>query len=224
MREHSEPRMEGRALRTGRAWALGIGLSGLALVLAVSLVTPARRARGAAEPAQTITAHFLVATDELRDPRFARTVVYMVQHGARGAMGLVINRPGREVPLAELMEGTGLDPSNAKGNVLVHYGGPVEPGQGFILHSSDYRSDITQEVAPGISFTTDAQILEVLGSSKGPKQYLLALGYAGWAPGQLEAEIAAGAWVVVPADPALLFDPKADTKWERAMARRTVIL
>jgi len=212
-----QPRPTRRGLRASDHWPL-------ILAVALILIVPVDRARGAAQATQTITGQFLVATDEMGDPRFARTVVFMVEHGPQGAMGLVINRPLREVPLAELMEEADPDAPRPSGTVLLHYGGPVEPGRGFVLHSSDYRSDATHEVAHGISFTADARILEVLGSKNGPKQHLVALGYAGWSPGQLEAEIAAGAWIVVPADPGLLFDPQADTKWERAMARRTTIL
>jgi len=214
---------ERRAVRA-RHWLFAIGRWSVALALAFILAAPVDRARGAAQPSQTITGQFLVATEDLQDPRFVHTVVFMVEHGAKGAMGVVINRPLRDIPLAELMEETGLDATKASGTVLVHYGGPVEPGQGLMLHSSDYKSDATHEVARGIAVTGDARILEAIGNGTGPKQYLFALGYAGWAPGQLEAEIAAGAWIIVPADPGLLFDPNADKKWERAMARRTIVL
>ncbi len=208
---------------------------GYLLALALLAAIPGARAGGtattalprdsrpaAADPGGYHTGKFLVATDELKDPRFVRTVIYVVHHDAESAMGLVINRPIKEVPVADLLEDTGLDRSGVTGQVLLHYGGPVHPGRGFILHSPDYQGKATRELARGISLTTDARVLQAIGSGKGPKQYMVCLGYAGWAAGQLEAEIAAGAWEVVPADAGLLFDDAAETKWERAMARRMI--
>jgi putative transcriptional regulator len=195
---------------------------GYLLTLALIAVIPGERAGGATPPAEYHAGKFLVATDELRDPRFVRTVVYLAHHDAEGAMGVVVNRPLKDVPAAELLEDTGLDSAGVTAQVLLHYGGPVHPGRGFVLHSPDYQGKATQTVGPGVALTTDARILQAIGTGKGPKQYLVALGYAGWGAGQLDAEIAAGAWEVVPADAALLFDGNADTKWERAMARRMI--
>ncbi len=197
---------------------------GCLLALALTAATWIPRPVSTAPPARYETGKFLVATDELTDPRFVRTVVYLVHHDAKGAMGLVINRPMKEVPAADLLEDTGLDVTGVTGRVLLHYGGPVDPGRGFILHSPDYHGTATEAVGPGVAFTADARVVEAIGRGKGPRHYLLALGYAGWAAGQLEAEIAAGAWEVVPADAGLLFDPAAETKWERAMARRMITL
>lgn len=194
----------------------------LALVLIV--VVPGERAAGTVSQAQYHGGKFLVATTELRDPRFVQSVVYMIHHDASGAMGLVINRPMGEMSLAELLKGAGLDSTGIKGSVGVHYGGPVQAGRGFVLHSTDYQGDGTRTVGQGIALTTDARILQAIGSGKGPRQYLVAVGYAGWGPGQLEREISSGAWEVVPADAGLLFDDDAATKWERAMARRMIIL
>ena len=172
----------------------------------------------------SLTGKFLVATDELRDPRFARTVIYMVRHEATGAMGLVVNRPFREVPIAVLLERLGMDGKGVSGGLRLHYGGPVEPGRAFILHSPDFTSEDTQVLAPGIALTGDPEILRVIGAGAGPRRRLLILGYAGWAPGQLEAELQTGAWATVPADPNLVFDDQYDTKWDRAIARRKLDL
>jgi putative transcriptional regulator len=171
-----------------------------------------------------LTGRFLVATPELRDPRFVRTVVYLVRHGAGGAMGLIVNRPIRSVPLTRLLDEIGMDTTGVQGEIRLHYGGPVEPGQGFVLHTSEYATDGTQVIAGGIAVTANPEILRAMGGGSGPRRVLFALGYAGWAPGQLEGEIAAGAWEIVPADEALIFDEKYDTKWDRAMARRTIQL
>ncbi|MFB3816534.1 MAG: YqgE/AlgH family protein [Candidatus Methylomirabilales bacterium] len=198
----------------------------IGLILAVGLAAAGGQGVPAAERPQApgLSGRFLVATDELRDPRFARTVVYLVHHGPGGAMGIVVNRPIDDVPLAKLLESAEMDATGVSGTVPVHYGGPVDRGRGFVLHSADYQQAGTHLLARGIALTTDAQILRAIGTGKGPAKFLMALGYAGWAPGQLEGEIAAGAWVDVPADPALLFDEPAERKWERAMARRTIVL
>jgi putative transcriptional regulator len=177
----------------------------------------------AGEPA-SFTGQFLVATDDLNDPRFVRTIVYMVHHDAGGAMGLVVNRPLGDASLAELLERLGLEGKGVTGAILVHYGGPVEPQRGFVLHTAEYKIEGTKIVKGGIAITSQPEILRALGGGTGPRRSLFALGYAGWAPGQLEAEIKAGAWVVVPADESLLFDKNYEKKWERAMARRMIQL
>jgi len=171
-----------------------------------------------------LVGRFLVATDEIRDPRFERSVIYMVNHGATGAMGLIVNRPIGEVSLARLLSGLGEEAERVSGDIRMHYGGPVEPRQGFTLHTADYTGDDTVRVAAGIALSMNPEILRAIGTGTGPRRFLVALGYAGWAPGQLEDEIRRGSWEIVPADEAILFDDKYETKWERAMARRTVVL
>jgi putative transcriptional regulator len=178
----------------------------------------------AAPGARYLTGQLLVATSELKDPRFVRTVIYMVHHNPAGAMGLVVNRPLGDTPLADLLEGLGIEGNGVKGGVRLHYGGPVEPRRGFVLHTTDYVSESTRVVGDGIALTIGTEILRAIGTGSGPRLSLIALGYAGWAPGQLEGEIAAGAWVAVPADEALVFDRDYDKKWNRAMARRTIQL
>ena len=172
----------------------------------------------------TLAGQLLVARDELRDPRFVRSVIYVVHHDSTGAMGLIINRPIGEAPLSELLEQAGLEGMGVKGKIRVHFGGPVEPRQGFVLHTADYNIEGTEVVKDGIAVTARPEILRAIGAGTGPRQSLFALGYAGWAPGQLEAEIKAGAWEIVPVDEALVFDESADTKWDRAMARQTIYL
>lgn len=171
-----------------------------------------------------LTGQLLVARDELRDPRFFHSVVYVVHHDAGGAMGLIVNRPMGKAPLSELLEQAGLEGTGVTGEIRVHFGGPVEPQRGFVLHTADYKSEGTEVVGNGIAVTVRAEILRAIGDGTGPRRSLFALGYAGWASGQLEAEIEAGAWEIVSADEALLFDDNTDTKWERGMARRTIYL
>jgi len=207
-----------------RRGALIMAASFLALGL---LVRPAGTAsQNGATPPQPggLAGQFLVAADEMGDPRFVRTVILMIRHDATGAMGLVVNRPVGEAPIARLLEGIGLDATGARGDVRLHYGGPVEPQQGLTLHTTEFSIDGTSQVTGGIAVTGNPEILRAIGMGRGPKRYLVALGYAGWARGQLEGEMKAGAWVAVPADAALTFDEDSEKKWERAMARRQVVL
>lgn len=209
------------------AWRSIATLSAIAAVFALAAgVTGARTGRAASTPpgAAGLTGQLLVATPEMNDRRFAGTVIYMVRHDMNGAMGLIVNRPDKEIPIALLMDRLGLDGKGVRGGLRLHYGGPVEPWKAFILHSADYKAEDTQVIENGIALTRHPAILRAIGAGAGPRRALLALGYAGWAPGQLEGEIHAGAWVTVPPDAALVFDDKYDTKWERAMARRKIDL
>lgn len=216
-----------RLARVGSPLWLLAGLAAITVLLASGSGLPhPHGTAGMAVAAQRVTlaGQLLVAKDELRDPRFVHSVIYVVYHGATGAMGLIVNRPVGEAPLSELLEQAGLEGMGVKGKIRVHFGGPVEPRQGFVLHTADYKIEGTEVVKDGIAVTARPEILRAIGTGTGPRQSLFALGYAGWAPGQLEAEIKAGAWEIVPADEALIFDENADTKWERAMARRTIYL
>ena len=171
-----------------------------------------------------LAGQLLVATDELRDPRFVRTVVYMVRHDAGGAMGLIVNRPLGDASVSDLLQRLGLNGKGVAGEILVHYGGPVDAGRGFILHTADYKIESTHVIKGGIAITVQPEILQAIGAGTGPRRSLFALGYAGWSAGQLEGEIKAGAWITVPADEALVFDENYESKWKRAMARRTIQL
>ena len=194
-----------------------------ALLLLVGLV--GLRAEGQDDGASrgmrgSLTGKFLVATEELRDPRFVRSVIFMVRHDRHGAMGLIVNRLLGVAPLTELLTRLELDAKGVSGDVRMHYGGPVESARGFVLHTGDYAADGTIPANDRISLTINPEILRAIGLGKGPRLSLVAFGYAGWAAGQLEAEIAHGSWVSVPADEKLIFDTDPETKWERAMARR----
>lgn len=189
--------------------------------------TAAATGRATTRADQSLTGQFLVATDALRDPRFARTVIYMVRHDASGAMGLVVNRPVRALPLAPLLQQFGLDDRGATGSIRAHYGGPVEIGRGFMLHTAEYATEGTERVAGDIALTAQPGVLSVLSDiarGAGPREALFAVGYTGWAPGQLEGEIERGAWITVPADEALLFDEDHTSKWDRATSRRRLTL
>ena len=205
----------------------GVSL-GAAVLLVLGLLVPAAgpaSQNGATPPgAGGLAGQFLVASEEMGDPRFGQTVILMVRHDAGGAMGIVVNRPMGEVPTAKLLEGVGLDTEGAQGDIRLHYGGPVERRQVLTLHTNDYVIEGTLRVGKGMAMTGNPEILRAIGAGRGPKRFLVALGYAGWAPGQLEAEMKAGGWFNVPADQALVFDENYEKKWERAKARRRIEL
>jgi len=207
-------------------WYLARVAAIAALLASGSSVPGVGAATGKAVAAQSasLAGQLLVARHELRDPRFSRTVVYIVHHDAGGAMGLILNRPIGEASLSELLEQAGVEGKSVNGKILVHFGGPVEAPRGFVLHTADYKIDGTQVVKDGIAVTSRPEILRAIGTGTGPRKSLFALGYAGWAPGQIEGEIKTGSWEIVPADKALVFDEDYETKWERAMARRTIRL
>jgi putative transcriptional regulator len=166
----------------------------------------------------------LIAMPQMMDPRFARSVVYVCAHNEEGAMGLVVNKLFEAVTMDELFTHLKLDPGRLGRSRPVHFGGPVEPGRGFVLHTTDYREEATLVVGDGIGVTATLDILRAIGQGEGPRRSLLALGYAGWAPGQLDAEIQANGWLSVPADADLVFDDDLDDKWRRALAKLGVDL
>jgi putative transcriptional regulator len=193
-------------------------------LVAVFLALTVATAFAADQDGPWLTGRFLVATEELGGPPFVHTVIYLILHDAGGAMGLIVNRPVGEVPLARLLDSLGLDATGVSGNLRVHYGGPVEPARAFVLHTSDYTGPNTRAIRDGISLSADHEIFDVIGHGKGPARSLFTFGYAGWAPGQLEDEIRRGSWFTVDADRALLFSEDDDRKWERATARRKIQL
>ena len=199
----------------GQHWRHGL----LIIFLASSLPLIAAHA---AEQSDDLTGQLLVATPGMRDPRFVESVIYIVKHGAEGAFGLVINRPLAKGPVEDLLKGFDLDTGGAKGEIIIHYGGPVSPGAGFVLHSDDVLVEESARVANGIAMTSDPKLIEAMAQGKGPRQSLFIMGYAGWAPGQLEGELKAGSWYVVSGDKALIFGNDADRKWQQAMDKRKI--
>jgi putative transcriptional regulator len=166
-----------------------------------------------------LVGQLLVAMPGMRDPRFSKSVVFMCAHSPEGAMGLVINRALESLTFGDLLEQLQITPAPAERAINIHFGGPVETSRGFVLHSPDYRQDGTLVVADHISLTATVDILRAIAAGQGPRHHLLALGYAGWGPGQLDGEIRANGWLHVAADEALVFDRNLDSKWERAMAK-----
>jgi len=173
---------------------------------------------------RSVAGMLLVASEKLADPNFDHTVVFMVVHDREGALGLVINRRYGRVPARELLERLGLPAEEAEGEIELAYGGPVDPGTGFVVHTPDYRLEDTLLVTPGIAVTNDTRVMADIARGKGPARYIATLGYAGWAAGQLDAEIARGDWYLVEADPALLFETPVAERWERARERSGIDL
>ena len=166
-----------------------------------------------------LTGQLLIAMPNMRDPRFARTVIFICAHNADGAMGLVVNRLVGSITFPDLLEQLGLEAATLSEEIRVHFGGPVESGRGLVLHSGDYSHDSTLKVAEELALTATVDILNDIANDRGPRCCLLALGYAGWGPGQLDSEIQANGWLHVAADESLVFDADLDDKWERAIAK-----
>ena len=164
-----------------------------------------------------LSGQLLIAMPQMQDPRFARTVVYLCAHTAEGAMGLVINRMFDGLSFSELMGQLELSPGPGSRHIRIHFGGPVDSGRGFVLHSPDYTHDTTMQVSETVALTATVDVLKAMADGHGPRSSFLALGYAGWGAGQLDAEIRENAWLNVPADEALLCGQDLDHKWERAI-------
>jgi putative transcriptional regulator len=166
-----------------------------------------------------LTGRLLVAMPQMRDTRFTRTVIYVCAHSADGAMGLVLNRLVGSITFPALLAQLGIDSADLGDEIRVHFGGPVESGRGFVLHSAEYVLNGTMMVDGGVALTASIDILKVIAGGLGPRRSLLALGYAGWGPGQLDSEIQANGWLCVPSDEQLVFGEDLDGKWERAIGK-----
>lgn len=167
----------------------------------------------------------LIAMPAMADKRFARSVIYMCAHSDEGAMGLIVNQRAPNLSFPDLLERLQLLDEDAEISVPskmlhmpVHLGGPVEPERGFVLHSSDYFTpSSTLPIDDNVCLTATIDILKALAAGEGPDRAILALGYAGWAPGQLESEIHANGWLSCQADLELVFDLDVEEKYERAL-------
>ena len=171
------------------------------------------------ESAGYLSGQLLIAMPQMRDPRFQRAVIYMCVHNTNGAMGLVVNRLAGSLTFPDLLQQLNIDSDNLKQSIRVHFGGPVESGRGFVLHSSDFKETGTTMVPGGLALTATIDILKAIAQGGGPKRCMLALGYAGWGPKQLDGELQANAWLSVPADEELVFDGDLESKWERSLGK-----
>jgi putative transcriptional regulator len=185
-----------------------------------------RTDHGADNRAGFLAGQMLVAMPGIEDPRFERAVLYVCAHDAEQAMGLAVNRPVEGLTLFELLNNLGVAPEIEAADPrtlgdLVMLGGPVERERGFVLHTDDYASpDSTVPVADGLALTVTRDALDALGSRvRRPRRAILALGYSGWGPGQLEQELRDNVWLICEADEALLFGDDYDNKWTMALAK-----
>jgi putative transcriptional regulator len=169
----------------------------------------------------------LIAMPGMPDDRFARSVIYMCAHSDEGAMGLIINKPADDLRFGDLLEQIDLfdddetiELSEPDARRPIHTGGPVEADRGFVLHSPDYFSkSATMTITNGICLTATTDILKAIAAGSGPQRSMLALGYSGWGPGQLESELGANGWLNCPADPDLVFAEDPAVKYDRALSK-----
>jgi putative transcriptional regulator len=166
----------------------------------------------------SLAGQLLVAAPDQHGTAFDRTVILMVRHNKEGAVGIVINRPGARRPIAEVLAQLGGDVSGVTGEVRVFAGGPFDTVIAFAVHSGEYRHLETMDIDGRMAMSGAAEVLRDLGLGHGPRKSLIAFGYAGWAPEQLEQELANGFWLVVPEDPALVFDDDRAKVWAEALA------
>lgn len=165
----------------------------------------------------------LIAMPGMGDPRFARAVIFLCAHSADGAMGLIVNKPAPELRFADLLKQLKISAGEGLAESRVHFGGPVEHGRGFVLHSAEYAVEGSSlRVNEAFSMTATVDILQDMAQGQGPDKALLALGYSGWGPGQLEGEIQANGWLVAPADPELVFGRRDAEKWEGALRKLSI--
>lgn len=161
----------------------------------------------------------LIAMPSMGDPRFEHSVVFMCSHSDEGGMGLIVNKPADDLKFKDLLAQLNIEPDDDMRPIRVHFGGPVEYGRGFVLHSADYgQTGSTLEVGTEYGMTGTLDILEDISQGTGPQKSLLAMGYAGWGPGQLEDEIARNGWLICDAAPELVFGDDNGSKWQGALA------
>jgi putative transcriptional regulator len=221
-----DTRVKGKGARSAERWLLVFPQVSIRWFLAAAAIAVSATALHAALPTtpdlsapSSAAGQLLIATSALRGPPFEHTVILVVQHNKDGALGIVINRPTEERTIANLLDAFGADAGGVDGKVRVYLGGPVDPQIGFILHSTDYHSDDDVDIDGRVALTSGPEILRDIGLGKGPRQSLVAFGYAGWGPSQLDDELLKGIWTTVPEDPALVFDDDRTRVWTDALAR-----
>ncbi|MCW5734950.1 MAG: YqgE/AlgH family protein [Enhydrobacter sp.] len=170
-------------------------------------------------PAATLVGRFLVAAPSMPDGRFQKSVVFVCKHDDDGALGIIVNNKVDDLPLGQVYKQLGIDGPKAAALQPVLFGGPVETARGLVLHSADYRRDETMLIEGGLALTASLEILKDMAGGTGPRQAWLALGHSGWSPGQLDREMQDNAWLVVDADPTLVFDTDLEAKWQRVLDR-----
>ena len=171
-----------------------------------------------------LSGQLLIAMPGMTDPRFSESVIYLCAHNEDGAMGLVVNKLMGSLSFAELLQQMKIDPGAAGSKVEVHFGGPVESGRGFVLHSTDYNSEETMRVNNDFALTATIDVLKSIAGGKGPADAMFALGYAGWAAGQLDTEMQNNGWLNCVADSGIVFGEDNEAKWKSAAAKMGIDL
>ena len=175
--------------------------------------------------AESFAGKLLVAEKSMLDPRFAQSVIYLVRHDEEGAFGLIINKPLMKIPLADLLRQLDVEGTETQAELDLYFGGPVQGELGFVLHSRDFAAaKATATVQGGYAVSDVRQVLRAISEQRGPEKALFAVGYAGWAAKQLDAELERGDWSVVDADEDLVFDLPVSEKWSVALDRRSLKL
>jgi putative transcriptional regulator len=174
---------------------------------------------GGAEGVSPYRNSLLIAMPAMRENFFMKSVIYVCAHSDAGAMGIVINQKLPDIAFSDLLDQLMLPQSEMKVEPVVHFGGPVDTGRGFVLHSGDFMREDTVKLDTGICITGTVDILKAMAEGRGPSRSIFALGYAGWGPGQLEAEMQANSWLTAPADDDLVFSSDLPRKWEKALSR-----
>lgn len=169
-------------------------------------------------PSGYVADRLLVAMPSLQDGCFNRSVIYLCAHSPEGAMGVIVNSLITTVTMDEVLDQLSIPHELKMPDVPVHFGGPVEAHRGFILHSDDVVLDDSLVQGGGIALSANIGMLKRIAEGSGPKHALLSLGYSGWAPGQLEAEIEAGSWIVAPVSREIVFSTDNEMKWALAAA------
>ena len=168
----------------------------------------------------SLAGQLLIASPELRQPEFEHAVILLAKHTREGALGIVINRPGKMHPIADLVTAFGDDAAGVHGDIQIFIGGPVDPRIGFVVHSAEYQTPDTLDIDGRVALTIAPEVLRDIGLDKGPRKSLAAFGYAGWAPAQLDNELAHGVWITMPEDPALVFDDDRAKLWDDLRVRQ----
>lgn len=169
---------------------------------------------------KSLEGRFLIAMPGIGDPRFHRSVIFVCAHSDEGAMGLIVNRIADDLKFRDLLAQLEIDPDDAENaGEPIRIGGPVETSRGFVLHSNDYGEDGVLEIEGGYRLTGTIDILRDIASGKGPEKHMIALGYTGWAPGQLEREIQSNGWLACDAESAIVFDDDKSDKWVKALSK-----
>lgn len=180
-----------------------------------------RSRRQQAGPGGYLEGQILIAMPNMPDPKFEQAVLFLCAHSERGAMGLVLNKLVNNITFMDLLRQLSIR-TKARGipGIPVQFGGPVETGRGFVLHSPEYSAgDATAKVGPNVGLTATVDVLKAMAEGQGPREKMLALGYAGWGAGQLEVEIKKGSWLTCPPDDYLLFGPNLQGKWEYSIQK-----